>query len=300
MTQELPAGWPAVSLARAHELLTAPGAPFEMAEAVIGGRKTRIWKNAPPTLRDVFVAGRAFGERIFLVHEDERVSFETFARASIALAHWLQAQGVKKGDRVAIVMRNLPEWPVAFWAGVLTGAIVTPLNGWWTGEELLIRPAGFRRAQDRHRRRRALGAHRTACRGLPGLERVYRHARPGGDRACPASRLEDVIGKPNDWASAARRAAARRGARSRRRRHDPLHLGHHGQTQGRDPDASQYRPARSSPRISRLRALPAARRADPAGPDPDPPARAAAGGAVLPRHRRACGLCPGAAAATRS
>ena len=33
-------------------------------------------------------------------------------------------------------MRNLPEWPVAFFAGILAGAIVTPLNAWWTGPEL--------------------------------------------------------------------------------------------------------------------------------------------------------------------
>jgi len=40
------------------------------------------------------------------------------------------ADGVRKGDRVAVVMRNLPEWPVAFFAGILVGAIVTPLNAW--------------------------------------------------------------------------------------------------------------------------------------------------------------------------
>ena len=46
------------------------------------------------------------------------------------------ADGVRKGDRVAIIMRNLPEWSVAFWAASLVGAIVTPLNAWWTGPEL--------------------------------------------------------------------------------------------------------------------------------------------------------------------
>ena len=33
-------------------------------------------------------------------------------------------------------MRNLPEWPVAFFAIASCGAIVTPLNAWWTGAEL--------------------------------------------------------------------------------------------------------------------------------------------------------------------
>ena len=44
--------------------------------------------------------------------------------------------GVKKGDRVAIAMRNFPEWVVAFWAITTLGAVVVPLNAWWSAEEL--------------------------------------------------------------------------------------------------------------------------------------------------------------------
>jgi len=61
-----------------------------------------VWKNAPPSLRAVVEAGRAHGEKIFLVHEDERVSYEAFHRAVSALAREFRAQGVVKGDRVAI------------------------------------------------------------------------------------------------------------------------------------------------------------------------------------------------------
>ena len=128
--------WPAMSIAQAHAMLTAPGMPFEMEEVVIRGVPTRTWKNAPPSLRAVAEAGRAHGEKIFLVHEDERVSYEAFFRATSAFARALQAQGVVKGDRVAIIMRNLPEWPVAFYAAASIGAVVTPLNAWWTGPEL--------------------------------------------------------------------------------------------------------------------------------------------------------------------
>src|SRR5262245_6991620 len=123
--------WPAVSLAESHRLLTQPGSRFEMDEVVIRGVKTRVWKNAPPTQREVFLVGRAYGEREFVVYEDDRCSFESFARATLALAAELQREGVKKGDRVAIIMRNLPEWVAAFYAGQLVGAIVTPLNAWW-------------------------------------------------------------------------------------------------------------------------------------------------------------------------
>ena len=86
--------WPVMSIQAAHAQLTAPGQRFEMEEQVIRGVATRVWKNAPPTLRDVFLNGRAFGEREFLINDDERVSYETYARATITLAHRLAADGV--------------------------------------------------------------------------------------------------------------------------------------------------------------------------------------------------------------
>jgi hypothetical protein len=101
MTQELPPGWPAMSLARAHELLTAPGAPFEMAEATIRGYRTRVWKNAPPTLRDVFLAGRVFGGRVFLVHEDERVSFESAFGTHAGASHEHKLTSIRSTRRAS-------------------------------------------------------------------------------------------------------------------------------------------------------------------------------------------------------
>ena len=187
--------WPAVSLARAHEILTAPGAPFEIAEAIVRGRPTRVWKNAPPTLREVFVAGRAFGDRTFLVNEDERVSFEAFSRASIALAHWLRENGVAKGDRVAIVMRNLPEWPVSFFASILIGAIATPLNGWWSGEELLygLKDSGARIVIVDGER---FARHRAALADCRALERIVVTRAPARGEAVP---LDAIVGAPNEW-----------------------------------------------------------------------------------------------------
>ena len=110
-----------MSIAQANALLTAPGAPFEMETKVIRGIETRVWKNAPPTLRDELVMSRAFGPRDFLVYDDERASFDAFHRAVATLAAALIKDGVTKGDRVAIVIRNLPEWPVAFFAAVAIG-----------------------------------------------------------------------------------------------------------------------------------------------------------------------------------
>ena len=128
--------WPAMSLKEAHALLTAPGQRFEMDDVVIRGVPTRVWKNAPQSLREVVMLSRMYGKRDFVVYEDDRVSFEAFYRATVTLAHALIEMGVTKGDRVALVMRNLPEWPVIFYAAEIIGAIVTPLNAWWTGPEL--------------------------------------------------------------------------------------------------------------------------------------------------------------------
>jgi long-chain acyl-CoA synthetase len=191
--------WPVMSIAEAHHELTKPGARFEIAEAVIRGVPTRIWKNAPPTLRDVFLNARRF-DREFLVYEDDRATFEAFARATITLAHRLQAGGVKKGDRVAVIMRNLPEWPVAFFAGVLIGAIVTPLNAWWTGPELQygLADSGTKVAIVDDERLERIAPHLDEC---PELKRVF-VSRANHELSDPRlARIEDVIGPVNGWAS---------------------------------------------------------------------------------------------------
>ena len=134
----LPPAWPALSLAQAHAAMTAPGQPFETTDALVDGRPMRVWKNAPATVRDVFInAWAAHGDKTFLVYQDERASFDAFARATLAFAGHLAALGVVKGDRVAVAMRNLPEWPVAVLAALLLGAIATPVNAWGTGPELV-------------------------------------------------------------------------------------------------------------------------------------------------------------------
>ncbi|MBX3485264.1 class I adenylate-forming enzyme family protein [Phenylobacterium sp.] len=187
-----------MSIDEAHARLTAPGAPFEIEEQVIRGVRTKTWKNAPPTLRDVFVNGQRFRDREFLVYEGDRATFGSFGRATIALAHRLLADGVRKGDRVAVIMRNLPEWAVAFWAGQLVGAIVTPLNAWWTGPELEygLADSGTKVAFVDDER---LGRIAESLGALPGLEKIYVARLPGAIETPRTERLEDVIGAVNDW-----------------------------------------------------------------------------------------------------
>ena len=71
-----------MTVAEAHARLTAPGEPFEIEEKVIRGISTRTFRNAPPTLRDVFLNGRRFPDREFLVYENDRATFEGFQRAN--------------------------------------------------------------------------------------------------------------------------------------------------------------------------------------------------------------------------
>ncbi len=117
--------------------MTAIDSPFEMDEIEIDGLITRIWKNAPPSLRTIFEDTQKFADRDYLVYEDERVTYGQHYQQVVALAHSLINDfNIKKGDRVALAMRNYPEWPVVFWATVSIGAVIVPLNAWWTTREL--------------------------------------------------------------------------------------------------------------------------------------------------------------------
>ena len=108
-----------------------------MEELDIRGVTTRTWKHAPPSLRAIMDMSLGHGDAVFLVYEDERTTFAEHYRIACTLAHRLRDTfGIEQGDRVAIIMRNLPEWVMAFWAATLAGAIVVPLNAWWSGEEL--------------------------------------------------------------------------------------------------------------------------------------------------------------------
>jgi long-chain acyl-CoA synthetase len=126
-----------MSIEEANRTLTATGQMFEMEEVDIRGVVTRVWKNAPTSLRTVLELSRGHGDQDYLVYEDERTTFEENFTMAAAAARCLRDRfGVQKGDRLSIAMRNLPEWCVAFWASAAGGAVVVPLNAWWTGPEL--------------------------------------------------------------------------------------------------------------------------------------------------------------------
>ena len=119
------------------ESLIGPGGPFEVAPVVIDGIELRDFVRTPDTIVDLFRMGVAHEDLVHTVYGEERLTFREMRAQAAALAKALRDDfGVGIGDRVAIAMRNLPEFVIAFWGGALNGAIVAPLNSLWTGEEL--------------------------------------------------------------------------------------------------------------------------------------------------------------------
>ncbi|MGZ4702249.1 MAG: class I adenylate-forming enzyme family protein [Ilumatobacteraceae bacterium] len=114
--------------------VVAPGSPFEIVEDDEGNRR---FKHAPPNLRSLFDIARLGGDDIFLVYEDERSSFNEFFRSVDALGDALvNRYGIAKGDRVAVGMRNYPEWVVSMLAIISVGAVSVSLNAFWVEDEL--------------------------------------------------------------------------------------------------------------------------------------------------------------------
>ncbi len=185
-----------MAMDEAEALLCATDAPFEVETVTIRGLATRTWKNAIPTLAELVAAGRAYGDTTFLVYEDERVSYDAWHRAVAALAAHLRDCGVAKGDRVALAMRNLPEWPVAFFAVTAIGAICVPLNAWWTGAELAygIANSGAKVLICDDERLARITPYRAA---LTELEQILVSRCSAAPALCTS--LEAVIGLPSNY-----------------------------------------------------------------------------------------------------
>ncbi len=119
------------------EQLTGPGGPFEIHQVEIGGIPLRAYKGAPANMREIWLATAASGDKDYIVYEDERSSYADAHRTVASVARSLvERLGVQPGDRIAIAMRNYPEWLIAYWATVSIGATVVGMNAWWTGREL--------------------------------------------------------------------------------------------------------------------------------------------------------------------
>jgi long-chain acyl-CoA synthetase len=121
----------------ANAAVTGPGQIFELIDAEVRGVKMKVFKNAPAHLGQVFAGSRGHGDKTFLAYENEIFTFAQAADHIDALASLLvNTYGVKKGDRVAVAMRNFPEWVMSFAAIISVGAINVSMNSWWTEDEM--------------------------------------------------------------------------------------------------------------------------------------------------------------------
>jgi len=121
----------------AWEELTAPGAQFAMKEIEVRGIPMRVFESAPPSMRFVWELAGGYADRDYVVFEDERFTYAEADAIIKSLAHHLREEhGVGSGDRVAVAMRNYPEWVFSYWAIISLGAACVGMNAWWTSDEM--------------------------------------------------------------------------------------------------------------------------------------------------------------------
>ncbi len=183
-------------LQKAWQQLTAPGAPFAWSIRDVAGRPMRTYDAAPPTLRAIWEGSAVHGDNEYLVYGDERITYRQAHEMVAQLAAYLASQGVGPGDRVAIAMRNYPEWALAYWATVSVGAAVVGMNAWWTGAEMEY---GLQDSTPKVlicdvERLRTLAPHLDAVRRKSPLEIVV--VRAPAELPVPAVRWEEIIRTP--------------------------------------------------------------------------------------------------------
>jgi acyl-CoA synthetase (AMP-forming)/AMP-acid ligase II len=123
-------------LKRAWAELTAPGQMFEVERTTVRGNDILTYRNAPPSLREIWLLSAGHAQNEYIIYQDERITYGEAHRRVAALAAQLQGMGVGPGDRVAIAMRNYPEWMLAYWAITSIGAVVVGMNAWWVADEM--------------------------------------------------------------------------------------------------------------------------------------------------------------------
>ncbi|HLX59211.1 MAG TPA: AMP-binding protein, partial [Ktedonobacteraceae bacterium] len=71
-----------------------------------------------------------------IIYYGTRLSYARFSALANRFASALQRLGIKKGDRVAIALPNIPQYPIAFFGALRAGAVVVPTNPLYTEREM--------------------------------------------------------------------------------------------------------------------------------------------------------------------
>lgn len=126
----------ALTWEQAGEAIFGPEGPFALVEENVLGVPTEVFSTAPPSMKVLFDLGRTRGDLDYIVYEDETYTFaDIMAQIDAVAAMLVNRYGIQKGDRVAISMRNYPEWITAYAATLSIGAIAVLINAWWTEDE---------------------------------------------------------------------------------------------------------------------------------------------------------------------
>lgn len=117
--------------------MTAPDGQFPITEVQVANRRQRVLGGLPETLAEFYASTTAFAERDCLVSGERRYSFaDVLSQVGHLAAALRDEYAIARGDRVAIAMRNCPEWCISYMAITALGAVAVPMNSWWLGEEL--------------------------------------------------------------------------------------------------------------------------------------------------------------------
>ena len=110
---------------------------FALEEVDIRNIRLKTFANAARHISELLDNCDEYGDAEFIVFEEERYTYNDFRSEVNRLAQVLKTQfGISKGDRVAICMRNYPEYLTAIMAIASLGGIIVFLNSWWTTQEL--------------------------------------------------------------------------------------------------------------------------------------------------------------------
>lgn len=74
------------------------------------------------------LAAHAFPDKACTIYRDQTISFAEMQRLTAVLAHGLMTLGIHKGDRVAIILPNIPQFILAYYAVLKAGGVVVAVN----------------------------------------------------------------------------------------------------------------------------------------------------------------------------
>jgi crotonobetaine/carnitine-CoA ligase len=80
--------------------------------------------------------GRIHKDRVFLFFEDQKITYEQLDLRSNQFGHGFRDFGIQKGDKVAIMMQNHPDYLYTWFGLAKVGAIEVPINTAYKGDSL--------------------------------------------------------------------------------------------------------------------------------------------------------------------